>query len=90
MLMIETSYKNVTNQPVFGDGLACHKQITLYNSTISQGANAPVGVRGEIAISAPYLPQGGVFKDVYGVKVDAAFIEYSLQQCETLKGYAGP
>ncbi|KFY13814.1 hypothetical protein V491_06265 [Pseudogymnoascus sp. VKM F-3775] len=79
-------YVNVTNQPIFADGLHCDQQISLYNTTLSTGANAAVGLIGDIAISAPYLPSDSVFRNVFGLKVDVAFIENNLLDCESLKG----
>ena len=80
---------NVTNQPVFSDDLTCDQQITLYNTTLSEGKNAPVGVQGNISVVAPYLPSDSTFTNIYGVKVDIAFIENNLVSCSSLKGYSG-
>lgn len=80
---------NVTNQPTFKDGLSCDNQLNLYNTTLSTGKNAPVGVIGEIMIKAPYIPTTSVFRDVHGIKVDIAFIENNQIPCSQLKGYSG-
>jgi hypothetical protein len=80
------SYVNVTNQTVFADGLKCDQQVTLYNSSVSTGKNTPVGVKGDIFVAAPYLPTDSYFEGVHGLKVDIAFIENNLLDCETLKG----
>lgn len=85
-MLSHPSYVNVTNQPIFADGLHCDQQISLYNTTLSTGANAPVGLIGDIAISAPYLPSDSIFRNVFGLKVDVAFIENNLLDCESLKG----
>ncbi|KFY99481.1 hypothetical protein V500_01359 [Pseudogymnoascus sp. VKM F-4518 (FW-2643)] len=79
-------YVNVTNQPIFADGVKCDQQITLFNTTLSVGKNAPVGLIGEIAISAPYLPSDSTSKNVFGLKVDVAFIENNFLDCPSLKG----
>ena len=84
--LIHSSYVNVTNQPIFADGLHCDQQITLHNSTLSLGKNAPVGLIGDIVISAPYLPSDSTFKNVFGLKVDVAFIENNFLDCPSLKG----
>ncbi|KFY15484.1 hypothetical protein V492_01960 [Pseudogymnoascus sp. VKM F-4246] len=68
-------YVNITNQPVFADGKTCLQQINLYNTSLSTGANAPVGLKGDIKVAAPYLPKDSSFKNVFGIKVDIAFIE---------------
>jgi len=79
----------VTNQPTFADGLSCDNQINLFNTTLSTGENAPVGVRGEIMMKAPYIPTDTTFRAVYGIKVDIAFIENNQLPCSSLKGYSG-
>lgn len=38
-------FVNVTNQPIFGDGLSCDRQVRLFNTSLSQGRRA---VRGEV------------------------------------------
>ena len=88
-LLMVCSYVNVTNQPVFGNGVTCDQQIALYNTTISTGKNAPVAVQGNISVIAPYLPSHSNFTGVYGIKVDIAFIENNLVSCSSLKGYSG-
>ncbi|KAF8863394.1 hypothetical protein BDZ45DRAFT_722507 [Acephala macrosclerotiorum] len=82
-------FKNVTNQPIFTDGLTCDNQITLFNTSLSTGKNDPVGIRGKINIMAPYFPEGDceAFDDVYGIKVDIAFIENTGMNCSDLKGW---
>jgi hypothetical protein len=85
-MLSRSSYVNVTNQPIFGNGVKCDQQITLFNTTLSQGANTPVGIVGDITVSAPYLPSDSAFKDVYGLKVDIAFIENNMLDCSTLRG----
>ncbi|KUJ22343.1 uncharacterized protein LY89DRAFT_575724 [Mollisia scopiformis] len=86
---VATNFKNVTNQPIFTDGLTCDNQITLFNSSLSTGDNAPVGIRGKISIKAPYFPEEDceAFEDVYGIKVDIAFVENPGLNCSSLKGY---
>ena len=86
---MRNSYVNITNQPLFSDGLSCDLQVNLYNTTLSEGSNAPVGIKGDITVKAPYLPQDSVFKGVSGIKVDVAFIEYNMLSCASLKGYHG-
>lgn len=76
----------MTNQPVFSNGQKCDQQITLYNSSVSTGKNAAVGIKGDIFVAAPYLPKDSYFDAVYGLKVDIAFIENNLLDCQTLKG----
>ncbi len=61
----------------------------LYNTTLSTGRNAPVGIQGDITIKAPYLPSDSTFRGVYGIKVDVAFIEFPGILCSELEGYSG-
>ncbi|KFZ18836.1 hypothetical protein V501_00990 [Pseudogymnoascus sp. VKM F-4519 (FW-2642)] len=79
-------YVNVTNQPIFADGVKCDQQITFFNTTLSTGANSPVGIIGDISISAPYLPSDSTFRNVFGLKLDVAFLENNLLECPSLKG----
>jgi len=46
-----------------------------------------VGVVGDVTIKAPLLDaeQDCVFKNVFGVKIDVAFIENNYLDCKTLK-----
>lgn len=85
-MLSRPSYVNVTNQPMFGDGVKCNQQINFFNTTLSQGANAPVDIIGDITVSAPYLLSNSIFKDVHGLKVDVAFLENNNLTCSTLKG----
>jgi hypothetical protein len=38
-------------------------------------------------VKAPYFATDTTFCDVYGIKVDIAFIENNLVPCSELKGY---
>jgi hypothetical protein len=82
-------YRNVTNQPSFSSGVACDNIVTLYNSSVTVGEYAPVVVKGSVSIVAPYFPVTTTFRDVYGLKVDRAFIENNYVACSGLKGYSG-
>jgi hypothetical protein len=98
-------YKNITNQPIFTKGDTCDNQITLFvylfspkpfltsgsfNTTLTTGNNIPVGIRGKVSILPPYFPEPGCdFNNVYGVKVDVAFVENTGVNCSLLKGYSG-
>ena len=46
-----------------------------------------VGVVGDVTIKAPFLDaeQDCVFNNVFGVKIDVAFIENNYLDCEMLK-----
>lgn len=86
VMLIHSSYVNVTNQPIFADGVKCDQQITFFNTTLSVGKNAPVGLIGDITISSPYLPSDSTFTNVFGLKVDVAFIENNFLDCPSLRG----
>lgn len=81
---------NVTNQPSFGSGVPlCDNYITLFNSTVTTGKYAPVAVKGTVSVVPPYYPTNTTFSEVYGYRMDNAFIENNLVPCEQLKGYTG-
>lgn len=81
-------YQNITNQPIFGNGTTCDQQIRLFNSTINQGAFAPVPVKGTVVSNLPPVDaSAGV--DVFGILIDTPFIEYNGVDCQSLKGYSG-
>lgn len=82
-------YQNITNQPIFADGAKCDRQVRLFNSTINQGAFAPVPVRGSIASNVPPMDASAGVQDVFGMLIDTPFVEYNGLDCQTLKGYSG-
>ncbi|KAH7417268.1 hypothetical protein BKA64DRAFT_295493 [Cadophora sp. MPI-SDFR-AT-0126] len=82
-------YINTTNQPIMTDGKLCDNQIFFYNTSLSNGFNAPRGVRGSVTLSAPLLPEDTSFNDVFGVRVDTAFLEIPSVPCAELQGYHG-
>lgn len=87
-------YQNITNQPIFANGTQCDRQIRLFNSTLNQGAFAPVPVRGSIATNLAPLDtttnQGLLLTDdVFGMLIDTPFIEYNGLDCQSLQGYSG-
>ncbi|KAG8879271.1 hypothetical protein FRB97_001801 [Tulasnella sp. 331] len=80
-------YQNVTNQPTFGNGIVCDNQIRFFNTPITQGDYLPIGIQGNITIADPNMPQlSATYTNVFGVKLDTAFIENNLQNCTSLKG----
>ncbi|KAH6721374.1 hypothetical protein BKA61DRAFT_468617 [Leptodontidium sp. MPI-SDFR-AT-0119] len=82
-------YVNVTNQPIMTNGTVCDNQIFLYNTTLSNGVNAPRGVMGSVKLGAPLLPEDTTFNNVFGVRVDTAFLEIPSVPCPKLQGYHG-
>lgn len=82
-------YQNVTNQPIFGDGIRCDNQIRLFNSTLNQGEYAPVAVKGTVFSNLEPLGAMEGLGDVFGILIDTPFIEFNGLDCEALKGYQG-
>ncbi|KAM7187504.1 hypothetical protein V8F20_010953 [Naviculisporaceae sp. PSN 640] len=84
-------YKNITNQPSFGDGVTCNQQIRFFNTSISQSPFSPKFVKGSISAHLP--PMGRIKKgkglDYFGLKLDTAFIEFNELDCRSLQGYDG-
>ena len=84
-------FKNITNQPIFGDGRVCDKQIRFFNTSISAAPFEPRFVKGTVSANLPPMPRvtkkRGV--DYYGIQVDTAFIEINDIVCSTLQGYNG-
>ncbi|KAH7364303.1 hypothetical protein BKA65DRAFT_490970 [Rhexocercosporidium sp. MPI-PUGE-AT-0058] len=82
-------YVNATNQPIFENGVLCDNQIFFYNTTLSTGENAPRGIKGSVTLNAPLLPNDSTFRNVFGIRVDTAFLEITKVPCDQLKGYHG-
>jgi hypothetical protein len=83
-------FKNITNQPLFGDGLPlCDNYITLFNTSVTEGRYAPVPVRGVVSARPPFYPAETTFEGAYGYRMANAFIERNGVPCEELKGYYG-
>jgi hypothetical protein len=47
-----------------------------------------VGIKGSVEIKKTYLQQyrDSIFTNIYGIKVDIAFIENNFLDCQLLKG----
>ena len=83
-------FVNVTNQPVFGDGLPlCDNYITLYNTSVTEGQYRPVPAKGAVSLRPPFYPSEHAFEGVYGYRMANAFIERNSIPCENLRNYAG-
>ena len=74
---------------MFANGTTCDNMIRFFNTTISTGNQAPVGVRGNVTAQVPGRLGTSSFEGVYGIKVDTAFIENNYLPCDSLKGYGG-
>ncbi|KAL8950914.1 MAG: hypothetical protein Q9222_003080 [Ikaeria aurantiellina] len=83
-------YRNITNQPMFGNNTAvCDQMINFWNTSVTTGAYEPQGVIGEVKLTPPLVPKKRVFGGVKGVKAERAFLENNYLSCESLKGYGG-
>jgi hypothetical protein len=87
-------FVNATNQPVFADGLSCDMYTTFWNTTLAQGANAPVPVSGTVRAGLSIFDKAPgkemTWENAVGVRVDLAFLENGPISCEGLQGYSGP
>lgn len=84
-------YKNVTNQPWFGDNQSiCDNMKRYWNTSLSKGKdNKPRNVRSVIKLSPPLIPEVTLWKGVAGIQATTAFLENNFLPCEQLKGYSG-
>ncbi|KAH8591845.1 hypothetical protein B0O99DRAFT_518682, partial [Bisporella sp. PMI_857] len=78
-------FKNVTNQPIIGNATTCYQQVNLFNTTLSADVHAPAYVCGSVGIEAPLPPTSHVYRDVFGIHVDLAFLENNFLNCTQLK-----
>lgn len=84
----ETFFRNVTNQPSFGNGSVCDEQIRLFGPLASSDW-APRPVLGNVKIETPLLEKEIVFNGVTGIQIATPFIENNYLVCDTLRGYGG-
>ncbi|KAG6986513.1 hypothetical protein G7Y79_00079g100310 [Physcia stellaris] len=83
-------YRNVTNQPWFGNNNSiCDNMRRYWNTSVSQGVNEPRNVKSMIKLGSPFLPKTTLWKGVKGIRATTAFLENNFLPCEQLKGYAG-
>jgi hypothetical protein len=76
------------HQVQFANGIFCDNMIRFFNTVISQGEFAPVGVQGNITIAAGYVgPTETKYTKIYGIRLDTAFIENNYMLCSQFKGY---
>lgn len=81
-------FRNITNQPIFGNGSICDSQVRLFNTSLSTGANAPTAVTARVYGNLEPLGQLRKEWDAVGWQVDTPFVEYNALDCRTLQGYA--
>ncbi|KAK8247032.1 hypothetical protein HDK90DRAFT_473365 [Phyllosticta capitalensis] len=82
-------YINATNQPTYvKPSRGCDNMIRFFNTSITKHPYEPVGVRGHVMVEDPFFPGGEEWDDVYGVRLDTAFIEHNFVDCKKFKGYS--
>ncbi|OAK96804.1 hypothetical protein IQ06DRAFT_229386 [Phaeosphaeriaceae sp. SRC1lsM3a] len=80
-------FKNVTNQPTFADGKTCDNMIRLFDTSVTIAPNKIESVRGTVKARIPPFQGEVEWKDVYGLRMDTAFIENNYLPCENFRGY---
>jgi hypothetical protein len=82
-------FKNVTNQPTFADGKTCDNMIRLFNTSLTTAPNQIETIKGTVkARISPFVGEHE-WENVYGVRMDTAFIENNYLPCEDFRGYSG-
>ncbi|KAF2123943.1 hypothetical protein P153DRAFT_379885 [Dothidotthia symphoricarpi CBS 119687] len=82
-------YKNVTNQPMFADGKTCDNMVRLFNTSVTTAPNKIENVKGTVKVKLPPLTSEREWTNVYGIRLDTAFIENNYLPCENFRGYSG-
>ncbi|PSN75456.1 hypothetical protein BS50DRAFT_541496 [Corynespora cassiicola Philippines] len=82
-------FKNFTNQPTFADGKTCDNMIRLFNTSVTTAPNKIEPVMGTVRVNIPPFTSEQEFRNVYGVRLDTAFIENNYLSCESFRGYSG-
>jgi hypothetical protein len=79
-------FKNFTNQPTFADGKTCDNMIRLFDTSVTTSIES---VRGTVKAQMPPFVGEQEWTDVYGLRMDTAFIENNYLPCEDFRGYDG-
>lgn len=77
-------FKNVTNQPTFADGKTCDNMIRLFNTSVTTSIETVIGI---VEARIPPFTEEKEWKDIYGLRMDTAFIENNYLPCENFRGY---
>lgn len=80
-------FKNVTNQPTFADGKTCDNMIRLFNTSVTTAPNQIESVKGTVKAKLLPFTEEKEWSDVYGLRMDTAFIENNYLPCENFRGY---
>jgi len=83
-------YRNVTNQPTFGNNTAiCDNLIRFWNTSVTTGQNEPQHLLGAVTLSPPLVGEETVWRGVKGIRATEAFLENNDVPCAMLRGYGG-
>ncbi|OCL12983.1 hypothetical protein AOQ84DRAFT_385718 [Glonium stellatum] len=82
-------FKNITNQPSFANGLTCDNMIRLFNTSLSAPPYPHTHVKGNVRAAIPPFSGEKEWSDVFGIRIDTAFIENNYLSCQSLQGYSG-
>lgn len=80
-------FKNFTNQPTFADGKTCDNMIRLFNTSVSSAGNGIERVKGVVRANIHPFNNEQEWTNVYGLRMDTAFIENNYLSCESFRGY---
>ena len=70
------SYENIINESIFANGLSCGQNIRFFITSVTTGANVPVGIKGKVILqNSGFLGQPMCFEEIHGIRADAAFLE---------------
>jgi hypothetical protein len=82
-------FKNFTNQPSFANGSTCDEMVRLFNTSVSAAPYGIQPVKGTVRANLPPFSGEKEWKNVYGLRLDSAFIENNYLDCRSLRSYAG-
>ncbi|KAL8806389.1 MAG: hypothetical protein Q9200_005057, partial [Gallowayella weberi] len=83
-------YRNITNQPTFGNNTAlCDQKIRMWNTSLSEGAEERQHVIADVVLGTPLLEAKRVWRGVKGIRASQAVVENLYLECGSLKGYRG-
>ncbi|KAI9709006.1 MAG: hypothetical protein M1812_007819 [Candelaria pacifica] len=75
-------YKQVLNQPTFGDGLSCDNYTHIFDTSITK----PEVIRANLSGRVPNMPSQQ-YNDAQGIRLDSAFIEGNNVPCDSVRGH---
>jgi hypothetical protein len=80
-------FKNFTNQPTFADGKTCDNMIRLFNTSVTTVGKGIERVKGTVRANIHPFAKEQAWSNVYGLRLDTAFIENNYLDCESFRGY---